>query len=157
MHRPIKERLEEYLRGAGEQGHLVEFRAHLGGCEDCREEVVAMEAQAQLLRVLSAAEEVEPAAGFYARVMESIEARRVASLGNVFLEPAFERRLIFASLVTVIVLGSYLFYTERDFSFEASSPVRIMAVQPLDQGKLGADPQHDREEVLLSLASYQEE
>ena len=156
MHKPIKERLEEYLRGAGEQGHLVEFRAHLGGCENCREEVGAMEAQARLLRVLSEAEEVEPAAGFYARVMEIIEARRVASLGDLFLEPAFERRLIFASLTAVILLGSYLFYTERVSSFEAASPVRIMAVEPLDQGKFGADPQRDREAVLLSLASYQE-
>ena len=156
MHKPIKERLEEYLRGAGEQGHLVEFRAHLGGCENCREEVGAMEAQARLLRVLGEAEEVEPAVGFYARVMEIIEARRVVSLGNVFLEPAFERRLIFASLAAVIVLGSYLFYTERSPSFETFSPVSIMAVQPLDQGKFGADPQRDREAVLLSLASYQE-
>ncbi len=115
-----------------------------------------MEAQARLLRVLGEAEEVEPAAGFYAHVMEIIEARRVASLGNVFLEPAFERRLIFASLTAVILLGSYLFYSERGPSFEPSSPVRIMAVEPLDQGKLGADPQRDREAVLLSLASYQE-
>ena len=156
MHKPIKERLEEYLRGAGEQGHLVEFRAHLGGCENCREEVGAMEAQARLLRVLSEAEEVEPAAGFYARVMEIIEARRVASLGDLFLEPAFERRLIFASLTAVILLGSYLFYTERSHLFEASSPVTIMAAEPLDQGKLGADPQSDREAVLLTLASYGE-
>jgi len=156
MHKPIKERLEEYLRGAGEQGHLVEFRAHLGGCESCREEVGAMETQAHLLRVLGEAEEVEPAAGFYARVVEIIEARRVASLGNVFLEPAFERRVIFASLAAVILLGSYLVYAERGPAFEASSPVTIMAAEPLDHGKFGADPQRDREAVLLSLASYQE-
>lgn len=155
MHKPIKERLEDYLRGAGEQGYLVEFRAHLGGCENCREEVGAMEEQARLLRILGA-EEVEPAAGFYAHVMEIIEARRVASLGSVFLEPAFERRLIFASLAAVIVLGSYLFYTERSPLFEASSPVTIMAAEPLDHSKFGADPQSDREAVLLTLASYQE-
>jgi len=156
MHKPIKERLEDYLRGAGEQGYLVEFRAHLGGCENCREEVGAMEEQARLLRVLGAAEEVEPAAGFYARVMESIEARQMASPGNVFLEPAFERRLIFASLAAVIVLGSYLFYTERSPAFEPSSPVTIMAAPPLGQSAFGADPQSDREAVLLTLASYQE-
>lgn len=156
MHKPIKERLEEYLRGAGEQGHLVEFRAHLGGCENCREEVRAMQAQARLLRVLGAAEEVEPAAGFYARVMEIIEARRVASPGNLFLEPAFGRRLIFASLAAVIVLGSYLFYTEQGPAFETSSPVTIMAAEPFDQGRFGTDPQSDREAVLLSLASYTE-
>jgi hypothetical protein len=156
MHKPIKERLEEYLRGAGEQGHLVEFRAHLGSCGSCREEVGAMEAQARLLRVLGKAEKIEPAAGFYARVMEIIETRRVVSLGNAFLEPAFERRLIFASLAAVILLGSYLFYTEQRPSFEASSPVTIMAAEPLDQDRFGADPQSDREAVLLSLASYQE-
>jgi hypothetical protein len=32
-----------------------------------------------------------------------------------------------------------------------------MAAEPLDHAKFGADPQHDREAVLLSLASYQEE
>lgn len=156
MHKPIRERLEEYLRGAGEQGHLVEFRAHLGSCGNCREEVGAMEAQARMLRILGQAEEVEPAAGFYARVMESIEARRVASLGNAFLDPAFERRLIFACLSAVIVLGSYLVYTEQGPSFEPSSPVTIMASEPLGQGRFGTDPQSDREAVLLSLASYTE-
>jgi hypothetical protein len=155
MHKPIKERLEEYMRGAVERGRLAEFRAHMGTCDSCRADVEAMEAQAHALRVLGAAEEIEPSAGFYALVMESIEARRSASIRYAILDPALGRRLIYASLLTVIVLGSYLVYMEQGPDFEASSPVTIMAAEP-DHGRLGADPQRDRETVLLTLTSYQE-
>jgi anti-sigma factor RsiW len=156
MHKSVRERLEEYLRGAGEEGRLAEFRAHMGSCEECREEVGAMEANAHLLRVLRADEEIEPRPGFYAYVMEQIDARRDATIRHALLDPAFGRRLIFASLATVVVLGSYLFYVEQGPVFEASSPVTIMAAEPPDHTQLGADPQRDREEVLLTLASYEE-
>ena len=156
MHKSVRERLEEYLRGAGEQGRLAEFSAHMGSCENCREEIGAMEAHAHLLRVLRADEEIEPRPGFYACVMEQIDARRDATIRHALVDPAFGRRVIFASLATVVVLGSYLFYVEQGSVFEASSPVTFMAAEPPDHSHLGADPQRDREEILLTLASYEE-
>ena len=155
MHKSIKDHLEEYLEGGG-RGDLAEFHAHLKGCEGCREEVGAMERQARMLRLLASPTEVETPAGFYARVMERIEARRSASVGYTFLEPVFCRRLILASLTALAVLGSFLVYTAQAPPFGASNPVTIMAAQPSDYDRIGADPEHDREAVLFTLASYQE-
>lgn len=155
MHKPVKERLEEYLRGMREGGALADFHSHVGECERCRREVQAMEAQAGLLRVLAAPEEIEPRAGFYARAMEAIEARRRASVWFAFLDPTIGRRLTFASLGIVLLLGSYLVFVQQEPPFEASSPVTFMAAEPASH-LVGADPQQDRELVLVSLASYQE-
>jgi len=115
-----------------------------------------MEGQARMLRLLASPTEVEAPASFYARVMQRVEARRSVSVGYTFLEPAFCRRLILASAAALLILGSFLVYTEQAPPFEASSPVTIMAAQPSDYDHLGDDPQHDREAVLFTLASYQE-
>jgi predicted anti-sigma-YlaC factor YlaD len=155
MHRPIKERLEEYLREAGELRDPEEFSSHMQSCAHCRQEVEGMAEQARLLRILEAPEEIEPAPGFYARVMEALEARRRAPLWYAFVDPAFARRLIYASLATVVILGSYLVYSEQGPGLDASSPMSFMAVESADR-QVGTDPQRDREVVLLSLASYQE-
>jgi anti-sigma factor RsiW len=156
MHKGVKQRLEEYLRGITDQSALGEFRGHLDACESCRREVQAMEEHANLLRLLSAPDEIEPRAGFYGRVVTAIEAGRGRSLWLAFLEPEFGRRLVFASLATVLILGSYLVYTEQAAGPGASGLVGIMATDPPDYRHVGSDPQRDRETVLLSLASYQE-
>ena len=112
MHALIKERLEEYLRGTGEQADLAAFRAHLASCGDCSAEVEGMQRQVRLLQLLRLPEETEPGAGFYARVMETIDAQRRASPLYAFLDLHLAHRLILASMTAVIVLGSYLVYTE---------------------------------------------
>jgi hypothetical protein len=63
---------------------------------------------------------------------------------------------MFASVTAVIVLGSYLVYTERVPSFGESGPVAILATQTSAQDLVGADPAQDRETVLVALASYTE-
>ena len=156
MHALIKERLEEYLRGTGEQADLAAFRAHLASCEDCSEEVEGMQSQARLLQLLRSPEEVEPGAGFYARVMERIDAQRRASPLYAFLDLHLAHRLIFASLTAVIVLGSYLVYTERAPSFGESGPVAVLASQTAERDLVGAHQAQDRETVLVALASYEE-
>jgi anti-sigma factor RsiW len=155
MHKPVKERLEAYLRGSKQVGAFADFHSHMEGCEGCRQEVQAMETQAGLLRLLAASEEIEPLAGFYGRAMQAIEARRSASVWFAFLDPDFGRRLMFASLAIVFVLSSYLVLSEQGASFAEYSPVSFMAADP-GSHHVGADPQQDRETVLLSLASYQE-
>ncbi len=156
MHAPIKDRLEEYLRGTGEQTDLAAIRAHLATCGDCSEEVEGMQSQVRLLRLLRLPEDVEPGAGFYARVIDRIDAQRSASTFYAFLDLHLAHRLIFASLTAVIVLGSYLVYTERTPSFGESGPVAVLASQTAERDLVGTHQAQDRETVLVALASYQE-
>ena len=156
MHALIKERIEEYLRGTGEQADLDAVRAHLASCSDCSAEVEGMRNQVQLLLLLRLPEDVEPGAGFYARVMDRIDAQRSTSTFYAFLDLRLAHRLIFASLTAVFVLGSYLVYTERAPSFGESGPVAVLASQTAQRDLVGAHQAQDRETVLVALASYKE-
>lgn len=157
MHRLAKEHLEEYLQ-AGDSAHPPrELGSHFQDCAPCRTEVGIMAAQARLVRELRSAEEIRAAPGFYARVMAAVEARRRVSGLLAFTDPSFGRRFIYACLATVILLGSYLLYTEQAASpFGDHSPVRLLAADTPSEGHVGTDQQLDRELVLLSLASYRE-
>jgi hypothetical protein len=67
-----------------------------------------MRTQAEMLQTLRPAEEVEPAPGFYARVLQRIEERGNRSIWSVFSDSPFGRRLAYASLTIAILLGSYV-------------------------------------------------
>lgn len=117
MHQPVKDGLEEYLRGVGGQIQKAmppEFNNHLEACSDCSAELSEFERHTKALRSLRAPDSAEPKAGFYARVMQRIEeARASSSVWSVFLEPFFARRLAVVSGVLVVLLGSYLITAER--------------------------------------------
>jgi len=156
MHALIKERLEEYLRGSGGQADLAAFRAHLASCGACSAEIEGMQSQVRLLQLLRLPDEVEPQAGFYARVIERIDAQQSASPLYAFLDLRLAHRLMFASLTAVIVFGSYLAYTERAPLLGESGPVAVLASQPAERDLVGAHQAQDRETVLVALASYEE-
>jgi hypothetical protein len=111
---------------------------------------------ARMLRLLSAAEEVEPLPGFYARLLGTIETQRNAGTWAMFAEPGFARRLTYAALTAVVILGSYFIYSEQQTQLQAASPASFLAADPIGGTQVGMDPQRDREMVLVSLASYQE-
>src|SRR5690349_5966145 len=96
MHQPIRESLEDFLRAGRDRQLPAEFQAHLGECAECAGELQLLQEQSQLLRTLGNAAEVEPRAGFYARVIERIQAQP-ASMWSVFLERKFGFRLALAS------------------------------------------------------------
>jgi hypothetical protein len=125
-------------------------------CGACRREVADMQDQARVLRGLRAPEEIDPAPGFYARVIEKIVARKRASFLYAFLDPALTRRLIYASLTAVVLLGSLLVYWEGLPALDDSSLMAIIAAETPAGEMVGADPAHDRQTMLLTLASYQE-
>jgi predicted anti-sigma-YlaC factor YlaD len=156
MHALIRERLEDYLRGVGQQTDLAAFREHLASCGGCSGEVEGMQSQVRLLQLLRLSEEVDPGAGFYARVMDRIDAQRSASPLSAFLDLHLAHRLMFASLTAVIVFGSYLVYTERVPSYSESGPVAALASKTPQRDLVGANPAEDRETVLVALASYKE-
>ena len=144
MHRSIRDSLEEVLAGshAGDSS-----REHLRQCEECRGEVESMLTQARMLREIRA--EVEPRAGFYARVMERIENQGAISVWNAFSESAFGRRIAVASMALALLLGAYLATAEsRDHSAVISMDNQPVWNQPVAP---------DREAVLVNLVTYREQ
>jgi hypothetical protein len=155
MHGLIRERLEDYLRCAPGKQVPPEFEEHLLACEECREELSWMQEQSRMLHVLAADPEMDATPGFYARVMERIEARQNSSIWNVFLDPAFGRRLVATSLTLACLLGGYLAFTEARSATPAPNVEAIIAVDEHPPG-LGLDQQRDRETMLVTLATYKE-
>ena len=117
-----------------------------------------MQEQSLLLQALRPEADAEPAPGFYARVLDRIESQRIPSVWELLLDPAFGRRLAYASLTVLLLLGT-LIVTGGDRGVVSSahdhySPESIFAAQPVSQ-YIGDDPQHDREVVFVNLATYQ--
>jgi anti-sigma factor RsiW len=124
MHREIQEHLEEVLAGRVSAQH----EQHLAQCQECSEQVTVLRQQARVFAELKAPPGVEPRAGFYARVMERIEAEGPVSIWNLFIESAFGRRIAVASLALAVLMGVYLVTLESG------------ADQPLDQAIMAAQP-----------------
>jgi len=154
MHQPIRDHLEDYLRGAGQdipQG----FRAHLQACEDCAQELRTLEQQSRLLRSL-ASPEAEPRAGFYARVMERIESQQT-SIWALFLERRFGLRVAIASATLAVLMGAYLVSTEPG-GMLSSTPSVVLTDTPIAEAGQQPDAveQQQRDAVLVDLASFHE-
>ena len=150
MHSVVMESLEEYLSGALAPAARRDIEAHLNGCIHCRDEVRGMQEIGRLFSSLRCEEELYPSPGFYARVVRQAEARQsVPTFSSLFaLDFAFGRRLVFASLLTLAVLGSYLVSRETDY-MAGPSPEMVMATGSSlpDTG--------DREQMLVTLTSYE--
>ena len=144
MHQVILDRLEEYLSGSPSSG---EFTAHLAACEECRAEVQEMRELSGAFAALRAPDPIAPLAGFYSRVAQRVDAGRPHSFWRwVWLDPSFGKRVAFASLMTLAVLGSYLITRETEYSAGPPRPEVIMAQQA----------QSDNQDMILAtLASYE--
>jgi len=145
MHRGVRDRLEDILagtNGAPAGGHLSE-------CKECSDEVAAMRRQSALLRSLRAGD-VEPRPGFYARVMERIEAQGPVSMWSLFFDSKMGRGLAVASMVVALSLGAYLISSEP--GPEAAPASGAVVIQD-DGGILTGSP--DRDAVLVNLVTYQ--
>jgi len=164
MHDPIRENLEDYLRGSA--GKIPqEFHAHLDGCEDCATELRLYELQSEMLRSLRPEGEIEPQAGFYARVMDRIENEGRSSIWSVLLQPAVGRRMAVACATLVVLLGTYFVATELNEPTVAIAP-SVASVAPAipeaDAPRLkvvredSAQVERQRDAVLVNLASFHE-
>jgi len=152
MHQPVREGLEEYLAGRLPSG---EFESHLQSCAECSVEVEILREQSRLVRVLRADETVEPAPGFYARVLNRIEQHVRPSIWALLLEPSLGRRIAMASAVLTVAIGAYIVSTEP-FRPARMNPTAIYAIQALPQQDTPAVEAQDRDLVLANLASFQD-
>ncbi|MEP6962422.1 MAG: hypothetical protein ABI995_10095 [Acidobacteriota bacterium] len=163
MHRLIQDHLEEALSSALPNDHPIS--AHLNSCQECREEVSAMRAHNALLREWKApAVEAEPRAGFYARVLERIEAQRPVSIWALFTDSLFGRRLAVASLAAAMFLGVYVVSSEEAGDF-VTARAGVTEMDPLypsagftddmmaDSALRGGTSNNDA--VFVSLVTYQ--
>ena len=132
MHRRVRDELEQVLEGKADPS------------PEYREEMEAMREQAAWIRGLRAHEDSEPKPGFYARVMERIEAQGSVSIWSLFFDSQFARRLAVASMTVALGLGVYLVSVERAAPAEDRAPV-IIAGAP------------DRDAVLFNLVTYREQ
>jgi anti-sigma factor RsiW len=148
MHSVVLDSLEEYLAGALNPAGTLEFEAHLNSCPGCREEVRSMQEIGELFGSLRSEEVMVPSPAFYSKVRMRVEDETRPGFWALFgLDFAFGRRLAFASLLTLALLGSYLVSNELDIQ-SGPTPVTFMAQ---DHGTGGPD----RDNMLVSLATYE--
>jgi predicted anti-sigma-YlaC factor YlaD len=170
MHRIIRDHLEQVL---GERPPAPEHPAgkHLAECEECRDAVAAMREQAAMLRQWRAAhaEMVEPRPGFYARVLERIEAQTPSSVFTLFFDSLFGRRIAMASLALALLLGVYVISSEQMAEpqiagIDVSPQATLVSEMPQDFPVLSDDSQPrlvrgtpDQDAVLVNLVTYREQ
>jgi len=161
MHSPLREHLEGYLSGALRPAQQSELETHVAGCSGCRSELAALEGSARELRALRAPADLDagPAPGFFLRVMQSIEEQRQVPFWTLLVDPAFGRRLVFACLLVLAVLGGYV-ASAVDPIERQHAPETVLACagpncapSPLPATRLGPNLNRNRSAVLVTLAA----
>jgi anti-sigma factor RsiW len=151
MHEPVIDGLEEYLAGTADGARLAAIQRHLDACPPCRAMVAAMRAHQQIFASLRCPQPVSPAPGFYARVRQRIEQQRAASIWSLFVQPAFSRRLSYASLALLLLLTAAVWQSGPEPVIDQGNPMAVFALDLPEAS--GLDPGHDRAVVLTHLVS----
>jgi hypothetical protein len=153
MHGSIRDRVEDLLTTEGPAGKDQELLKHLSSCIECSSELTAMKAHSELLHRLRAPEDMEPAAGFYARVRQLIEDRAKDSIWIDFIYSSFAKRLTYVSLAATLLLGSYVISQEvRDGDLTGAG---IVAQQLHNDAPVTGSVQQQRDAVLVNFVSHQ--
>ena len=151
MHRSIQDRLEEVLAESNPEGSGP-AAAHLAQCSECREEISAMRRHAAMLRTLRPLvandETLAPRPGFYARVMERIEAQRPIDIWQLFFDSSFGRRIAVGSMAVALLFSLYLVSSES-----LAQPVAI-SVEDRSGMTVTAAGLPDKDTVLVDLVTY---
>lgn len=149
MHDVIQNGLEEYLGGQVRR----DFQAHLAECAECRTEVRQFEDLSGLFHALREPDPVQPEPGFYFRVSRNIEAQSQDSIWSIFsLDAVFGRRVAFASLMTLALVGSFLI--SRETGYQAPGRIGPEAAMASHDVSVPHESSADRDRMLLTLASY---
>lgn len=152
MHGSIRDRLEDLLRAESSVGSHEAWSEHLASCAGCSAELAEMKTQATMLKALRPPDEVEPAPGFYARVLQRIEERGDRSIWSVLIDSPFGKRLAYASLTIAILLGSYVVSQEsRDGHLGSAN---MMAQDVHYDAPVVGDQAQQRDAVLENFATH---
>jgi anti-sigma factor RsiW len=145
------ESLEEYLSGVLEPAARRRIEAHLNECASCRAGMDGMAGVSSLFGALRN-QACEAAPGFYARVVERIEATSAApSLAGLFaFDLVFARRLAFSCMLTLAVLGSVL--VSRELAYRGSfTPDAVLA----QDSAAASGSALAQDNMLLALTAYE--
>lgn len=154
MHRSIRDRLEDLLAARGVAAKDGRLNEHLSSCPECSSEFSYMQAQAKLLTSLRSPEELDPAPGFYARVVQLIEERAKESMWGAFIYSPFAKRLIYASLSIAVMLGTYVVTQEaRDRNLLSGQAVVAQSAH-YDAPVIGSEAEQ-RDAVLENFAVHE--
>jgi anti-sigma factor RsiW len=160
MHEPVREHLEDYLEGKLRPEAAAAIQSHLASCQPCTEVVAHLRFQSTLIRNLRVPAEVEPPPGFYARVMQRIDAQGRPSFWSLLLDPVFGRRLVYGTASLVVLMTAYLFATAPVQQEMVQTPAHFLAspspAQPALPGPLGSNPQQERDSILVTLTTFSE-
>jgi hypothetical protein len=151
MHDEILNELEGYL-----SGEVVSraFTRHLEGCPSCARELDEMEQINVSLHSLhiDEAEAPTPSLGFYAKVTRTIEAEQKMPVWGLFApDLQFFRKIAFASLMLLAVLGSYLVSRQSEYL----SPSVEQASLTEHNSTVPHETLADRQHMLVTLASFE--
>ena len=146
MHAVITNDLEEYLSGLLPPSALDRFQAHLDACGKCRRAVSEIQESAGLLASLKPPGATDPPPGFVAQVMQTATEQTAPLFWTAFGDFAFGRRVVFASLLTLAVLGTVLVSREQAYTPKPTTPEAVMA------GDLGSP---NADQMLVTLTSYE--
>ncbi|MEO8027558.1 MAG: hypothetical protein ABI823_13845, partial [Bryobacteraceae bacterium] len=133
-----------------------EVSRHLDTCAECSGEIELLRSHAQMLQALRSPADMEVRAGFYARVMDRIDAQRPADGWMSLLQSAFAFRIALASVVLTLLVGTYLFTNEEQPPAVAQQQeLRLIHEDQMPMIEVGQP--RDPDSVLVSLASYREQ
>lgn len=153
MHGSIRDRLKHLLGAERSTGHN-DASDHLSSCLPSYLEYSAdfekFRAQSEMLRMLRAPEEAEPAPGFYARVLQRIEEQARESIWAAFIYSRFANRLVYTSLMVALVLGSYVIAHERQDGHLS----HMMADNVPAGAPVFGDQTQQRDAVLANFEAY---
>jgi len=146
----IQNGLEDYLHGLnGRARAKPQAQSFVGKASDnfaqrlnqtdaeTRRQIAEFTQTASMLHALqpptdeNAMDSLQPSPGFYARVMERIEAKRASSsFWSVFLNPQFSSRLLLASGALLILLGVSLAVSDSDTGLFGTAIPELVEAQP---------------------------
>lgn len=157
MHDSIHDRLEDYLSGHLAAEEAQRFEKILAGDSSTRALVTMMKIDAMMIRRTLHVEEIDPAPGFYARVMARIESQGQPSFWEQLLSP-FGNRLVYAGMALLLVAGAMVLSDDSvDTASElmASSPAIMLQDEPADWHLVGDQTDDDRDRMLVHLSTFE--
>lgn len=144
MDRFLQDRMEEYLSGSLAGKDLAEFEERLGRDPESASEMALFVESHTLFDGFRLEGQVAPAPGFYARVNRVIDEERRTPFWEVFLQPFMLRRLAFAALMWMFVLGSAAVFTDTTTRANTELADLILSEQPPANYHVRMGPDIDR-------------